>query len=111
MKLHLNYPEGVEVEELPTEPEDQSELYEALQGLGASCSILARFEGPRTTAFRVMPANGVTIARVKSRMADLAVRLETEYCVCREEAGRLYIELAKAEPEIPLTSEIGRAHV
>jgi S-DNA-T family DNA segregation ATPase FtsK/SpoIIIE len=85
---------------------DALELHEALKHLNTECEILGRSEGPRTISYQVRPIRGVTIQRVKSRMDDLAVQLGAEYCICRQDGGRLYIETAKHEPRIPLYESI-----
>lgn len=96
--------------ELPVTPNDQAELLNALQHVKVSCEIMDRFEGPRTIAYRIMPSPGTTIARVKSRMSDLAVQLEVPECVCREEGGMLFLEVTKTAPEFPKYRDLPLSH-
>lgn len=91
----------IEFMELPDLPADQAELLDALDRVKVSCDVVERYEGPRTIAYRIMPAPGTTIARVKSRMSDLAIQLEVPECVCREEGGMLFLEVTKNSPDFP----------
>lgn len=82
-------------------PDDQIRLESALAQVKAGCQVVARHVGPRTITYQVVPVGDVRVSRVKSAISDISVRLGSATCLCREEGGKLFIELTRDEPEIP----------
>lgn len=81
--------------------EDELRLVEAMASFGIELRVLARHVGPRTITYRVMPGPGVTVAAITRRALDVGVQLSTASCTAREEQGRLFVEIAREDMDIP----------
>lgn len=87
-------------------PEDQIALISALAEYGAAAMISARFEGPRTRTYQVVPAPGVRINRMRQVMRDVQIRLAAPSCALREDAGQLFVEIGRGDAYIPRLSDL-----
>ena len=81
--------------------EDELRLVEAMASFDIELRVLSRHVGPRTITYRVMPGPGVTVAAITRRALDVGVQLSTPSCTAREEQGRMFVEVAREDMDIP----------
>lgn len=86
--------------------DDERRLVDAMAAFGIELRILTRHVGPRTITYRVMPAPGVTVSTITRRALDVGVQLSTASCTAREEQGRLFVEVARDDMDIPRFSDL-----